>query len=129
MPIIGFAHYNLRAPRELLDTLRDFYREVVGLTVGPRPPFSSYGHWLYVKEHDVLHLSELTNGSFSIAHTHTTFDHAAFRASDRVGTEEKLRRLEIPFHTERIPDSGAYQIFLKDPAGNGVELNFASADA
>ena len=90
MTITGFAHYNLRAPRELLDQLRDFYCEVVGLTVGPRPPFSSYGHWLYIKEHDVLHLSELTNGSFSIAHAHTTFDHAAFRASDRVGTEEKL---------------------------------------
>lgn len=31
MPALGFSHYNLRAPRALLDELRDFYRDVVGL--------------------------------------------------------------------------------------------------
>lgn len=29
MGIIGFSHYNLRAHRELLETLRSFYCEVV----------------------------------------------------------------------------------------------------
>ena len=129
MATIGFAHYNLRAPRELLDQLRDFYCKVVGLNVGPRPPMASYGYWLYVGDHDVLHLSELTSGSFSMAQIHTTFDHAAFRANGRMKVEEKLRQLGIPFRTARIPESGQYQIFFKDPAGNGVELNFASADA
>ncbi len=129
MATIGFAHYNLRAPRDLLDQLRDFYCEVVGLSVGPRPPFPSYGHWLYAGAQDVLHLSELTTGAFSVAKAHTTFDHAAFRATGRVGVEEKLRQSGIPFHTDRIPESGQYQIFFRDPAGNGIELNFASADA
>ena len=32
--IQGFAHYNLRAPRPLLEELRKFYTEVVGLSVG-----------------------------------------------------------------------------------------------
>jgi catechol-2,3-dioxygenase len=129
MTTIGFAHYNLRAPRDLLDRLRDFYCDVVGLTAGPRPPFTSHGHWLYAADHDVLHLSELTTSCFSLQHVHTTFDHAAFRATDREGVEKKLRQLEIPFHTDRIPETGQYQIFFKDPAGNGVEMNFASADA
>ena len=26
---------------------RDFYRDVVGLTVGERPPFRRFGYWLY----------------------------------------------------------------------------------
>lgn len=129
MPTISFAHYNLKAPRALLDDLRDFYCNVVGLTVGPRPAFTHYGYWLYLAEHDVLHLSELTDGSFSPAHVHTTFNHVAFRATDRRATEAKLHQLGIAFHTELIPGLGQYQIFLKDPAGNGVELNFASADS
>lgn len=129
MPTTGFAHYNLRAPRDLLDQLRDFYCDVVGLTVGPRPPFAHYGHWLYLADHDVLHLVELTSGSFSVEQLHTTFDHAAFRATGRAGVEERLAQLGIAFHTAIIPESGQYQIFFKDPAGNGVELNFASADA
>ncbi len=129
MPTTGFAHYNLKAPRALLDELRDFYCEVVGLAIGYRPPFSHYGHWLYVADHDVLHLSELTDGAFSPEKVHTTFNHVAFRATDRAGVEAKLTRLGIAFHTDLIPVSGQYQIFFKDPAGNGVELNFVSADS
>ena len=41
MATLAFAHYNLRAPRKLLDELRDFYCDVVGLRVGERPPFRS----------------------------------------------------------------------------------------
>ena len=129
MPTTGFAHYNLKAPRALLDDLRDFYCEVVGLAKGHRPPFSHYGHWLYVGNHDVLHLSELTDGTFFPEKVHTTFNHVAFRATDRAGVEAKLARRGITFHTDLIPGSGQYQIFFKDPAGNGVELNFASADS
>ena len=34
----------------MLDELRDFYRDVVGLTVGDRPPFRRFGYWLYSGE-------------------------------------------------------------------------------
>jgi hypothetical protein len=36
MSITGLNHYNLRAPRQLLDELRHFYVAVVGLMSGPR---------------------------------------------------------------------------------------------
>ena len=38
MPTLGFSHYNLRAPLALVEELRGFYCDVVGLSVGPRPP-------------------------------------------------------------------------------------------
>ena len=50
MAVRGFDHYNLRAARPMLDELRDFYRDVVGLTVGDRPPFRRFGYWLYSGE-------------------------------------------------------------------------------
>ena len=62
MPAIGFNHYNLRAPRALLDELKDFYCETLGLTVGERPAFRSFGYWLYAGSRDVLHLSETALG-------------------------------------------------------------------
>ena len=43
----SLSHINLRAPRELLDALKNFYCEVVGLQVGERPPFPRFGYWLY----------------------------------------------------------------------------------
>ena len=125
MPVLGFAHYNLRASRALLDELRDFYCDVVGLAVGQRPPFQSFGYWLYAGECDVLHLVETAPGEVRMLGNTTTFDHAAFRCTDRGAFEQKLRQHGVPFEIAHVPATDQVQLFLKDPAGNGVELNFA----
>jgi extradiol dioxygenase family protein len=127
MRVIGFSHYNLRAPRPLLEALRAFYCDVVGLSVGPRPPFRSFGHWLYAGEQAVLHLSESAPREDSGAAVNTTFDHAAFSCSGLVGYERKLTQRGIQYRVARVPETGQTQLFFKDPAGNGVELNFDNA--
>lgn len=124
MPAIGFSHFNLRAPRALLDELRDFYCDVVGLTVGHRPPFRSFGYWLYAGEHAVLHLSEAGPDENRPAHSTGTFDHAAIRCIDRAAYERKLTSRGIKYRVATVPATQQLQIFLIDPAGNGVELNF-----
>ena len=43
MSTIGFNHYNLRAPRELMDELKDFYCDIVGLAQGQRPASEALG--------------------------------------------------------------------------------------
>ena len=58
MKTLGLDHYNLCAPRDLIERLRLFYTETIGLTVGYRPPFGSFGYWLYAGGNAVLHLSE-----------------------------------------------------------------------
>ena len=55
--INGIDHYNLRSDEKMIETLKDFYINIVGLKLGHRPPFKSKGYWLYAKEKDVLHLS------------------------------------------------------------------------
>ena len=47
MAVTGFNHYNLRATREQMAVLLEFYTKVVGLTLGERPGLSSFGYWLY----------------------------------------------------------------------------------
>ena len=39
--------------------------------------------------------------------------------------EQRLKDVNIPYRTGRIAENTPAQIVLKDPAGNGVELNFA----
>lgn len=128
MPVIGFGHYNLRASRALLDELRDFYCDVVGLTVGDRPPFRSFGYWLYAGENAVLHLSEAGPEEDRPAQPAGTFDHAAFRCTDRAAYERKLTSQGIQYRVAIVPATQQLQIFLTDPAGNGVELNFANQE-
>ena len=129
MPTLGFAHYNLRANRDLLDTLSRFYCDVVGLAVGPRPPFGNYGYWLYAGQRDVLHLSEQSPGEVRRAGIKSTFDHAAFACSGRAEVETRLARHGVKYRLAEVPQTGLVQLFFDDPAGNGVELNFAPGDA
>ncbi len=128
MPTLGLDHYNLRAPRELMERLRSFYCDVVGLSVGERPPFGSFGYWLYAGGQPVLHLSETRSGESRGAGAASTFDHAAFSCAGRGEFERRLTQLGIAFETARVPGTGQVQLFVTDPAGNGVELNFAGEE-
>lgn len=125
MATTGLNHYNLRAPRELLEQLRDFYCEVVGLELGQRPPLEGSGYWLYAGGQDILHLSQTHPGETRLTHVATTFDHVAFTCTGRAEVEARLQRHNIQFETAHMPSIGKVQLFFKDPAGNGVELNFA----
>lgn len=124
MENLGFAHYNLRADWVLLAQLRDFYTEVVGLQTGPRPAFASRGFWLYAGGQDVLHLSELRPGERREANASGSFDHVAFRCRGLLACEQRLAERGIPVRRAGVPGTGIVQLFLRDPLGNGVELQF-----
>ena len=125
MSTIGFNHYNLRGPRELIDELKDFYCEIVGLAQGQRPSFESFGYWLYAGEQCVLHLSQARPDEVRLTHIATTFDHVAFTCTDRPEMEARLKRHNVEFRRGQVPSLGIAQLFFKDPAGNGIELSFA----
>jgi catechol-2,3-dioxygenase len=125
MTTLGLNHYNLRSPRRQMEELRAFYCDVVGLAVGPRPPFGSFGYWLYAGGRPILHLSETSPGEPQPVNAVTTFSHVAFDCGDFAAVESKLIAQGIRYQVARVPQAGQVQIFLKDPAANGVELNFA----
>jgi len=126
MPVHGFDHYNLRAPRPVLEQLCAFYCEVVGLQVGERPPFRHFGYWLYAGERPVLHLSEADQGEARPTGTVNTFAHAAFNCTGRASFEQLLTERGIRYRVAEVPLTGKAQLFFHDPAGNGVELQFDS---
>lgn len=124
MPTTGLSHFNLRADRTTLDALRDFYVGTIGLTVGYRPAFSTAGYWLYADRLDVLHLTEAAPNEQRPANVVNTFHHVAFSCTDRAEFERRLQKLQINYTSDRVPMTHLHQLFLSDPAGNGVELNF-----
>jgi catechol 2,3-dioxygenase-like lactoylglutathione lyase family enzyme len=99
----------------------DFYRELLGLVDGPRPPFTFPGAWLYAGDHPVLHLvggrtrDELRPG---------VIDHMAFSASGLRDTLERLARRGVEHTCRRLPGGGIWQLFFFDPNGARVELDF-----
>jgi extradiol dioxygenase family protein len=123
--ILSINHIQLVAEKDLVIQLRDFYCDVVGLNEGFRPTFERFGFWLYIGDKDVVHLITPKEGDGRSLQK-SSFDHVAFKTSDYQGVLTKLKTLNIPFEEKLIPDMTAHQIFLRDPAGNRVELNFDS---
>jgi catechol-2,3-dioxygenase len=129
MRVTGLNHYNLRAHQPLLDELCRFYVEIVGLSVGDRPPFAVAGYWLYANGHPVLHLAEASAAEIATTEIGGTFAHAAFDCVDVASAEALLTLRGLRYRKTAVPESGAPQIFFTDPAGNGVELLFPAAEA
>jgi len=122
---LGLNHYNLRAPRPLLERLRSFYCDVVGLVPGARPPLRSNGYWLYAGDRDVLHLSEAGADERRDPGAVSTFDHVAFSCTGCAAYRAALARHGVDYEMATVPQTGRVQLFFTDPAGNGIELSFA----
>ena len=123
MPITEINHVNFRTDRETMHKLRDFYCDVLGLTVGRRIASTSFGYWLYVGTNDVIHLAEYKTPEPPQLNVHGTYDHVSFTCTDMPAMEARLTQLQVAYNT-RLLANNVRQINLKDPAGNGVELNF-----
>jgi extradiol dioxygenase family protein len=120
MRVVGLDHVNIAGPLELLERVRTFYIDILGLTDGPRPQFRSLGFWLYAGELPIVHLSERnreTSGTSAL-------DHFAFTCE---GLDDMIARLQaraIPFELDPAREGKRAQIFITDPAGVSLELNF-----
>ena len=115
-------HINIKASAALLEQVRDFYCEVLGLTEGFRPAFSSAGYWLYAGEQPLVHLS--VGSESSPADTSGHLDHVAFRASGLQDVLQRLKGLGVDYRSSHIDELDLTQLFLRDPAGTGLEVNF-----
>ena len=126
MNTVGLNHFNITASYNLLERVRDFYVEVLGLTVGERPNFRRKGFWLYAAHEPIVHLTACdeddvrSNGESGS----NFFDNVAFSCQGLIGVIERLKQLNIPYEVVEITSLKQIQVFVRDPAGVGVELNF-----
>ena len=121
MPIDGFQHVNIRTTDA--DRARDFYVRALGLRVGDRPPFASVGYWLYLGDVPVVHLVQLAQDDTREPGS-GRLDHIAFHGVDVASTRQTLTAAGIPFRETIVPRDDTIQIFIHDPDGLKLELNF-----
>jgi catechol 2,3-dioxygenase-like lactoylglutathione lyase family enzyme len=138
MPLSHLEHYLIQSAD--LEATRDWYVRVLGMSEGPHPDFGVPVHWLYLGGRDVLHLTE---GGSNVSETRKRYlgqesqaiqgsgviDHVAFRATGLAEMIDHLRRLGVEFKERQVDAQGLYQLFLFDPNGVKVELNFAAGEA
>jgi len=101
-----------------------FYTELLGLERIPSPTFQHRVEWLRLGDQQ-LHLFERDTEAPS-------FHHVAFEVDDFEAVYAKTRELEIQegeawsSSARELPD-GSVQLYLRDPAGNLVEIDWPDA--
>ena len=127
MSVLAFNHFNIRAPKPVLEQVKYFYLEVIGLTEGFRPDVPIHGYWLYLEDLPVLHLMEWRDITKAPKYEKGYLDHVAFSCDDLENFIIKLKNLEVAYTRRDFNLSGDVftQLEVTDPVGNGVELNFS----
>ena len=130
MPLGVLQHFTIE-PSDLERT-KNFYCDVLGLEDGDRPPLGFPGYWLYSGGVATVHLlgerkpreGIVVRGTDKKFEDTGRFDHIAFSATDLAGVRSRLKKHNVQYREQIVPRTGAGQIFLYDPDGVGVELNF-----
>jgi catechol 2,3-dioxygenase-like lactoylglutathione lyase family enzyme len=118
-------HFNIRT-RRLDDTVR-FYAEVLGLENGNRPNFSFPGAWMYSEGRPVVHLVDISPTSEPQKPDSGVVHHVAFASRDFNGMKARLLAKGMAFDTRQVPGGELWQIFVRDPNGVMIELNYEAA--
>jgi catechol 2,3-dioxygenase-like lactoylglutathione lyase family enzyme len=139
MPISHIEHFLVAS--DDIDATRDWYARVLGMKSGAHPDFGFPVHWMYVDNIDIVHIGPSAKQAGEIQKKYLgrtsqkseagtgALDHIAFRATGLRQMLEHLKREKVPFSQRRANGQALFQLFLYDPNGIKIELNYAAAEA
>jgi catechol 2,3-dioxygenase-like lactoylglutathione lyase family enzyme len=132
MPICDFNHYFVRVKD--LERSRQFYCDVLGFEIMPRPPIDFPGYWLGVGGRTQIHMgvdgapgadkSYLGTTARSARDNSGVIDHIAFQATDVDAIARRIRQFGYPMRTRHIASISLFQILVADPDGLLIEISF-----
>ncbi len=137
MPITDLNHYFVRSKD--LERTRHFYCDVLGFDEMPRPAFPFPGYWLGVGGRVQVHVGlddvpdqdslYLGTSAASASDNSGVVDHIAFEGTDPEGVAGRLAEHGLETRMRYIAEVQIFQIFVADPDGLMIELNFPGITA
>jgi len=128
MKIKGLDHFNIVANAGDIERVIQFYCELLGFEEGPRPDFPFAGAWLYKNNRPLIHLVTADGADQpqpALRQTTTgCLHHLAFDCEGFDGYRALLEKHNIEYLHETVDGWNIEQLFLHDPAGMRIELNF-----
>jgi catechol 2,3-dioxygenase-like lactoylglutathione lyase family enzyme len=136
MPLTELNHYFVRAND--LERSRRFYCVVLGFQAMPRPDFGFPGYWLgvggkvqvHMGPHGIPNAAEHYMGTTARSATDNAgvVDHIAFSATQPEELDARLKAMKVPARRRYRPEIRLFQMFLQDPDGLTIEINFHGID-
>jgi len=124
-----------------IDATRDWYARVLGMKSGPHPDFGFPVHWMYLGDVDIVHIGPSAKNANEIQKKYIgrtsqdagagtgALDHIAFRATGLRQMLQHLRAENVQFSQRRANGQALFQLFLYDPNGVKIELNYSADEA
>ena len=128
MPLSDLHHVALKTHD--LPASEQFYVEVLGMEKVKRPDFDFPGAWLQMGQ-TMFHLMAGYAALGADAETYYgsgAVDHLAIKAQGFDAMREKFETSGVKYRENNIADFGIWQLFLNDPDGVIIELNFQCTD-
>ena len=140
---LSLNHFSIRTTD--MAASRNFYETVLGLTVGPRPDFPFPGLWMYNGDHAhvanaMVHIIGIDKqnpdglkqylGEMDAAKLRGSgaVDHIALMTTGLASMLAHLQILGVPCRERTVPSIGLHQVFLDDPSGIVIELNYPASE-
>ena len=125
MSVGALDHFNIRT-RKLDDTVR-FYEDILGLEKGPRPDFAFPGAWMYSEGKAVVHLVDISKTEEPQKPDSGVVHHVAFASRGFADMQQRLESRKFKYEARQVPGGDLWQIFVDDPNGVMIELNYEAA--
>ena len=140
---LSLNHFSIRTTD--MAASRNFYETVLGLTVGPRPDFPFPGLWMYNGDHAhvanaMVHIIGIDKhnpaglkqylGEIDEAKLRGSgaVDHIALMTTGLATMLAHLKQLGVSCRERTVPSINLHQVFLDDPNGIVIELNYPAGE-
>jgi catechol 2,3-dioxygenase-like lactoylglutathione lyase family enzyme len=132
MALIDIHHIAIKVKPGQLKDAEDFYTKVLGMTYAKRPDLGFPGAWLDV-QNTMIHLVEHefspdADPWYRRPEARSAIDHIAIKAKNFDEIKRRVVALGLDWRQTVLSDAGLWQLFVLDPSGVIVELNFIIAD-
>lgn len=126
MPLLDLHHVAIKSKN--LDETVKFYTKVLGMRQVERPEFPFPGAWLQMGE-TMFHFyggdaAKTHTGNYKYSQKVSPVDHIALRAKGFDKMKDALVKHRCKWRQANITDFKLWQLFVLDPSGVIIELNF-----
>lgn len=119
---IHIDHVAIAAPTPIIDAVVEFYSNILDFKLGPAAEVEGLkSRWLYSGASPLLHLIE---DDQRIEKGRNSFDHVALRCENLEEIVRRLEKYDIDYARFDAKKERQILVFVKDPAGTSIELNF-----
>jgi catechol 2,3-dioxygenase-like lactoylglutathione lyase family enzyme len=122
-------HIAIKSPN--IEATREFYCDVLGMTLAERPQMAFPGYWIKSPLPDGIALFHIYGGDAALEDDGSmssgggVIDHVSVSCQGYYEIRERLEQRQLGYRENVIPAIRLWQLFVYDPSGVLLELTFS----